>query len=221
MARIIPFTLQHTGRGTVYMHETVVADAGIVRCTSMQQELKYPWLEFPWERGRGFRRPQVYDYICLSTYFPRVWFLYELLDEFTGRLMKLFLVTERHNRVRRTFHVSVPRQGPSGLDRFRMVLCASPAAPDLPKDKYLRALHYALWNIFFPSSFLSSFLSSSPTFSLSLSLSLSLSFALLFVYIIVRNRIIIAISSRPLSKFCQAHCEETTRPYSPSRSAVF
>lgn len=44
--------------------------------------------------------------------------------------MKLFLVTERRNRVRRTFRVSVPRQGPSGArggraeNAFATALCA-------------------------------------------------------------------------------------------------
>ena len=69
--------------------------------------------------------------------------------------MKLFLVTERYNRVRRTFHVSVPRQGPSGTGTFShgSLRFSRKRPPSPPKDKYLRALHYALWNIFCPSLF--------------------------------------------------------------------
>lgn len=81
---------------------------------------------------RASRRPRgsARDYTRRCTYFRRVRFLCELPDEFTGRLMKLFLVTERRNRVRRTFRVSVPRQGPSGAggaraeNVFATALCA-------------------------------------------------------------------------------------------------
>lgn len=49
-----------------------------------------------------------------------------------------------------TFRVSVPRQGPSGTGRnvSARLFALLPRLPDLPKDKYLRALHYALWNTF-------------------------------------------------------------------------
>lgn len=104
------------------------------------------------------------------------------------------------NRVRRNFPrfcAATRAIRPRG-ERFRVALCASPAATGLPKDKYLRALHYALRN-----TFLSPWtLHPSPLSPLFSSLANRTS------------RIIIAICSS-LGKFRLAHREEPTRPCSP------